>query len=224
MGSKIIVVFDQYAEDYDRWFDADDGKVLFQMEVDALKLLMKDLEKPFLEVGVGTGRFARELGIDFGVDPSTDMLKLAKKRGIKVKKAKGEKLPFQDQSFGAVFLLFTLCFVKGPERVFSEAGRVLKKGGGLIIGIINRDSLWGQLYMKKKAEGHPIYRYARFYSVDGVSKMLEKADVKVEAYSSTLCQPPSENPYKEAVHHELVEGAGFVCILARKTGLGRQDE
>ncbi|MCL4475846.1 MAG: class I SAM-dependent methyltransferase [Nitrospirae bacterium] len=164
------------------------------------------------------------MGIDFGIDPPHIMLERAMKRGINVKKAKGEELPFEDESFGAVFLLFTLCFVKNPPKVLSETKRVLSKGGGLIVGFINRDSLWGQLYMKKKAEGHLIYRYARFYSVDGVSTMLEKAAMKVEAYSSTLCQPPSENPYKEAVHHELVEGAGFVCILARKTGLGRQDE
>ncbi|MCL4475960.1 MAG: class I SAM-dependent methyltransferase, partial [Nitrospirae bacterium] len=57
--------------------------------------------------------------------------------------------------------------MEDPEKVLSEAKRVLDKGGGLIIGFINRDSLWGQLYMKKKAEGHLIYRYARFYSVDG---------------------------------------------------------
>lgn len=216
----VTEAFDHYAEDYDKWFDTEEGKVLFEMEVEAVRLLMKDFEKPFLEIGVGTGRFAEELGIDYGVDPSSHVLEIAERRGIKVRKAKGEYLPFQNQSFGAAFLLLTLCFVEDPEKVLSEAKRVLDKGGGLIVGFINRDSLWGQLYMKKKAEGHPIYRYARFCSVDGVSTMLEKAAMKVEAYSSTLCQPPSENPYKEAVHHELVEGAGFVCIVARKYTLG----
>ncbi|MBI5025481.1 MAG: class I SAM-dependent methyltransferase [Nitrospirae bacterium] len=208
--------FDLYAEDYDRWFDSSEGKVLFEMEVEAVKLLMKDIEKPFLEIGVGTGRFAKELGIEFGIDPSPSVLEIAKKRGIKVKKAKGEKLPFKNESFGTVFLLFTLCFVDDPERVFSEAKRVLKKGGGLIVGIINRESLWGQLYMKKKAEGHPIYRYAHFYSADEVAEMIEKTGLAVEKYSSTLCQPPSETPHKEAVCKGLVEGAGFVCILVRK--------
>lgn len=216
MGSKIIEAFDQYAEDYDKWFDSAEGKVPFEMEAGAVRLLMKGLTKPFLEVGVGTGRFAKELGIDFGIDPSHKVLDIAKRRGIKVEEAKGEKLPFKDESFGAVFLLFTLCFMKNPERVFSEAERVLKRGGGLIIGLINRKSPWGKLYVKKKAEGHPIYKYAKFYSVNEVVKMLKMADMSVEAYSSTLWQPPSDEPNKEDAHNKLIEEAGFICILAKK--------
>lgn len=212
----IAEAFDVCAEDYDRWFDSPQGKVLFEMEVEAVRLLMKDLEKPFLEIGVGTGRFAKKLKIDFGIDPSSKVLEIAKRRKIKVKKARGEKLPFKDKTFGAVFLLFTLCFVEDPEKVFSETRRVLKRDGGLIIGIINRESPWGQLYMKKKTGNHPIYKYARFYSIKDAVKMITKTGMSVHEYSSTLCQPPSETPYKEAAHKGLADGAGFVCILARK--------
>jgi chromate transport protein ChrA len=165
---------------------------------------------------IGTGRFAKELGIDSGIDPSFKSLEIAKKRGIRVKRAKGERLPFKDKSFGAVFMLFTLCFVEDPEKVLFEAQRVLKIGGRLIVGIINRESPWGQLYLKKKANGHPLYGLATFYNIFEVVKMIEKTGMAVEAYSSTLCQPPSEIPYKELVHNELIENAGFVCILARK--------
>lgn len=212
----IAEAFDVCAEDYDRWFDSPQGKVLFEMEVEAVRLLMKDLEKPFLEIGVGTGRFAKKLKIDLGIDPSSKVLEMARTRKIKVKKARGEKLPFKDKTFGAVFLLFTLCFVEDPEKVLSETRRVLKRDGGLIIGIINRESPWGQLYMKKKTGNHPIYKYARFYSIKDAVKMIAKTGMSVHEYSSTLCQPPSETPYNEAAHKGLADGAGFVCILARK--------
>lgn len=211
-----INAFDQYAEDYDKWFDTSEGRVLFEMEVEAVRFLTKGLERPFLEIGVGTGMFAKELGIDSGIDPSAKALGIAKRHGIKVKKARGEKLPFKDESFGGVFLLFTLCFVEEPERVLAESKRVLKRDGGLIVGIINRESRWGRLYMKKREEEHPIYRHAMFYSTDEVIKMVVKEKMKIEGYSSTLCQPPSEKPYKETVHHQVIEGAGFICILARK--------
>ena len=213
---NVTEAFDLYAEDYDNWFDTPEGKVLFEMEVEAVRLLMGDIEKPFLEIGVGTGRFAKELGIDYGIDPSHTVLEIAEKRGIKIKEAKGENLPFKDEFFGGVFILFTLCFVEDPGKVFSEAKRVLKQNGRLIVGIINRESSWGKFYLKKKEAGHPIYRYARFYSVDEIIKMAERAGVEIEAYSSTLFQQPTEMPYEEKARNELVVGAGFICILTRK--------
>ncbi|MEW6600780.1 MAG: methyltransferase domain-containing protein, partial [Nitrospirota bacterium] len=202
-------IFDLYAEDYDKWFDSPDGRVLFEMEVAAVRLLMKDLNKPFLEIGVGTGRFAQELGIDFGIDPSKEVLKIAERRGIKVKAAAGEELPFEDGSFGTVFILFTLCFVKEPDRVLTEAGRVIRHGGRLIIGIINRESKWGEYYLQKKAAGHPIYGHARFYSINEVEEMLEQAGMTVEGYSSTLFQGPSETPSKELACDGVADSAGF---------------
>ena len=75
---NVIETFEEYAEDYDKWFDSPEGKALFKMEVAAVKLLIKNIEKPFLEVGVGTGRFASELGIEVGIDPSARVLEIAK--------------------------------------------------------------------------------------------------------------------------------------------------
>ena len=117
----VVKAFDLYAEDYDRWFDTEEGRVIFEMEVEAVRPLIRDFRYPFIEIGVGSGRFAKELGIDFGIDPSSKLLEIAKSRGINVKKARGEKLPFSDESFGGVFILFTLCFVEIPERVLLES-------------------------------------------------------------------------------------------------------
>lgn len=208
--------FDGFAEDYDRWFDSPQGKILFQIEVGAIRLLMKGLEHPFLEIGVGTGRFAQELGIDFGIDPSAKELEIAEKRGINVENAKGEKLPFKVGSFGSVFIIFTLCFVENPLMVLSEVRRVLKNGGSLVVGLINKDSAWGELYAKKGKEGHPIYRHARFYSFNEVIKMIKSSSLDVEEYSSTLFQSPSDSPYMEYPLKGLISGAGFVCIRSKK--------
>lgn len=210
-------VFDLFVDDYDRWFDTSEGRVLFETEIEAVRLLMRDIERPLLEVGVGTGRFASELGIEFGVDPSVKMLKIAEKRGIKTELASGESLPFKDSTFGGVFILFTLCFVESPETVINEARRVLRSGGRLIIGIISRESPWGQIYLYKKGKGHPIYKHAHFYTPSEMTEMIEKAGMTVEGYSSTLCQSTSERLYRERAHNELMKEAGFVCILARKS-------
>jgi SAM-dependent methyltransferase len=94
-------------------------------------------------------------------------------------------------------ILCTLCFVNEPGMVIAEAKRVLKNGGGLILGIINRESPWGKLYQAKKAEGHPIYQHARFYNINEVETLLHDSELTVDAYSSTLCQPPSDAPHEE---------------------------
>ena len=91
-------IFDTEAERYDAWFDSPDGRVLFENELAAIRLLWRDEFRPALEVGVGTGRFARALGEAFGIDPSAGVLPLAERRGIQVKQARGEALPFPDSS------------------------------------------------------------------------------------------------------------------------------
>lgn len=219
-GSDRVKAFDDYASNYDQWFDSPEGKAVFMAEVEAVSLLTKGLEHPFLEIGVGTGRFAKELGVDFGIDPSVKMLIMAATRGIKTKKAEGEALPFPDDSFGAVFILFTICFVRDPGKVINEAKRVLKRGGGLIIGFINSESPWGEFYAKKQAEGHPIYKHARFFSIDEIVDLISTAGFTYLASSSALTQLPATSQCEDDAYDGIVSNSGFICILARKQGSG----
>lgn len=218
--NNVAEAFSIYAEDYDRWFDDPSGRMLFELEVDAIRLLMKDVIPPFLEIGVGSGRFAAALGIRYGIEPSEALIEIAEKRGVKVEKAFGEKLPFPKGIFGGVFILFTLCFVKEPAIVLSEAKRVLREDGRIIVGIINRESPWGRFYSDKAARGHPIYKLARFYNVAEVTGLIENAGFSIEALSSTLYQQPTGEPFKEPARPGLSGEAGFVCILAIKEHAG----
>ncbi len=74
--------FNELAEAYDSWFD-EEGKLIFATEVRALQSVLASLPEPWLEIGVGSGRFAQVLGIGTGLDPSGKLLEIAKKRGIK---------------------------------------------------------------------------------------------------------------------------------------------
>ncbi|MHA1710607.1 MAG: class I SAM-dependent methyltransferase [Candidatus Freyarchaeota archaeon] len=75
-----------------------------------------------------------------------------------------EFLPIRSECLDYALLIFTICFLKKPMFSLREARRVLKHKGTIIIGFISRDSGWGRLYLKKKAEGHKLYGYANFYS------------------------------------------------------------
>ena len=93
--------------------------------VQALRLLLPSLPKPWLEIGIGSGRFAQALGIETGIDPSTKLVEMAKNRGISTFVRRGEHSLFDEETFGTVFLIVTLCFLDSPLGVLKEANRIL---------------------------------------------------------------------------------------------------
>ena len=101
-------IFNENVEAYEAWYDT--YPEVFQSEVAAIKeQLLKLPENIYgIEVGLGTGRFAKALGIKEGVEPSEEMAKKAMKRGIEIMKGVAEKLPYSDYHFD--FILFVLFF------------------------------------------------------------------------------------------------------------------
>jgi len=189
----------------------------FQLEVACIKLVCQALEQPFLEIGIGTGRFAKALKIEYGIDISAAVLKFAKKRGIVVIRGKGENLPFINDSFGAVFIIVTLCFVDEPLKVLKEASRVLRDNGSIILGLILKESPWASFYKKKGEEGNVFYRIAKFYSFKELKAMIEKAGLKIEDVYSTIFQDPTEDAlHLEPARKGYFKDAGFIVMKLNK--------
>ncbi|MEX2556107.1 MAG: methyltransferase domain-containing protein [Actinomycetota bacterium] len=202
-------------QDYDAWYDSPKGRTLFHVELACLEPMFEGLRRPRLEIGVGTGRFAEALGIEFGIDPSHDALLLARGRGVNVVEATGETLPFADATFGAVLIAFTLCFVRDPERVFAEAHRVLVASGGLVLGELPREGPWARWYARRGAEGDPSFRDAHFLAQEEIQSMLARAGFRLVSIRSSLYQPPGPAAYEaEAPRAGYDPAAGFVAALA----------
>jgi len=216
MSESKIRAFDSLAWAYDSWFEQE-GRLIFALEVEALKQALPLLPRPWIEVGVGSGRFAQALGIDIGLDPSSQLLKIARNRGARVLLGRGEEAPFKDGSFGAIFFIVTLCFVDSPERILSEAARLLKTGGKVILGMVLRESPWGQLYQREKETGHRFYRHATFYSYAEVEMLLMQTGFSIEKVASTLFQNPGKVNHIELPRQGFTADAGFAVILAGKT-------
>lgn len=209
--------FDKIADTYDQWYDSPEGKAIFNAETKCLKRLGGSFAGRWLEVGIGTGRFASNLGIIEGVDPSFGMLKIAAERGIQTTAGRAETLPFPDASFDGVLMALSLCFITAPDRALKECFRILQPAGCLLLGVVPADCPWGESYGKKKAMGHPIYSLADFRSSLEVITITESAGFVLQKSACTLFwkpdSPPETNP---RVDEGVLPGAGFLGLLFSK--------
>ena len=208
--------FDALAEKYDVWYDGK-GKIAFQIELAALRPLLPGLPEPWLEVGVGTGRFAQALGIPKGVDVSGGLLEIARQRGIDVLGADAEELPFRAETFGTVFFLTTWAFLEDRPAVLAECRRILKPGGRVVNAFLDRDGAWGASYAKRAKQGDELFSRARFATLDEVRADFEQAGYRVERVVSTLFLGPEECDRVEEPVEGHRPGASFVALRAIPT-------
>jgi len=204
-----VNIFYKYYKRYDAWYDR--NKFAYLSEIEAIRRVLPKKGRG-LEIGVGTGRFAGALKIESGIDPSKDMLRLARRRGIDAKLACGERLPFKKAVFDYAVIIITICFVNDPKRVLKEAYRVLKKNGRIIMGIVDRDGFLGRFYQKKKSI---FYKNANFFTVKEVTDLLKGAGFTGFSYRQTLSKLPDRVRSMERSRKGFGRG-GFVVISARK--------
>lgn len=206
-------IFDDIADDYDRWYDTPKGEAAFAAERDCLLSAYAGPFSSWLEVGVGTGRFARALGIPMGLDASPGMSAIAARRGVSVTVGAAEQLPLREQSLEGVLVALTLCFVADGLRTLRECRRVLRPGGSLLLGFVPADSAWGRDYIEKAAKGHPVYREARFRTKAETLALAGQAGFVLRGSASTLFWEPRNAPVRPSeVARGVVEEAGF-CAL-----------
>ena len=205
-------LFDRYYKKYDAWYDR--NKFAYLSELEAIKKALPRRGKG-LEIGVGTGRFAHALGIATGIDPSKNMIQIARKRGVDVRQGSGEHLPFKNAVFHYAAIIITICFVKNPEKVLKEARRVLKKNGKIIMGIIDKDSFLGEFYQKKKSV---FYQEANFFNIREITDLLKDTGFSKFSYYQTLYKLPAEIKSVQRLRKGFGKG-GFVVIAGEKMGL-----
>lgn len=205
-----ISVFDQYAKEYDEWFEK--HPAVFESELNALKGYVPKSGNG-LEVGVGTGRFAKALGVQFGVEPAAAMRVIAQSRGVNVVDGVAEKLPHPDGSFDFVLFVTTLCFVRDPLQALKEAHRVLKPEGVIVVSIVDKNSPLGMRYSKSTTNAY--YRFARFIAASDLEIWLNQVGFKELHSSQTLVADPEKLHKPESPKSGYGEG-GFVVFSGTK--------
>ena len=203
--------FDENASAYDAWFE--DHQCFYRSELKAVRNLLPATGSG-IEIGVGTGRFAEPLGIKIGVEPSQSMRAMARERGIDAIDGVAEQLPVASDTFDYVLFVTTLCFLDSLNQAFSEAFRIVKPGGMVVIGFIEKESALGKKYQQRKAES-PFYREARFHTAAEIIDTLEDTGFRDFSFVQTLFSEEGESASVQAVKKGYGEGA-FVVMRATK--------
>lgn len=167
-----------------------------------------------LEIGIGTGRFASSLGIKYGLDPSKPMTKIAKKRGIETILGVAEFLPFKNKKFDLILIVTALAFFKHPEQALRETFRVLKPGGQLVAGILDRESPPGHRIDSEK-EASNYSAGAHFLSATEVLTYLAETGFENLEVCQTLFNQPEKIEQIELPEKGHGKG-GLAVISARK--------
>jgi ubiquinone/menaquinone biosynthesis C-methylase UbiE len=95
-----------------------------------------------LEIGIGSGLnlpfYTREVTRLYGIDPSAELLAMARRRAdsasipVELRREWAEQLPFESGSMDTVVSTWTLCSIPDALRALQEMKRVLKPGGRLL--------------------------------------------------------------------------------------------
>lgn len=193
-----ITVFDRFAREYDHWFV--ENSFAYLSEVESIRRFIPDTGLG-VEIGAGTGRFSIPFGIKIGIEPSEGMAWLAQSRGLFIIRALAEELPFADVTIDYVLMVTVICILTNLPTTIKEIWRVLKPGGRLIIGFIDRESRLCRNYESMK-DSSRFYKWATFYSVSQVMDVL----TAVGFTDFQVCQTLFTNPGDMVTCDPVCEG------------------
>jgi hydroxymethylpyrimidine/phosphomethylpyrimidine kinase len=221
-----ISAFKKAAEKFDAWFDK--NKNIFESEFVAEKKLLPR-PKNAVSIGVGSGLFASQLGIKYGVEPAEDMAKLARKRGIKVKIGTAEDVPYPNEKFDTVLLSTVLSYVHDPQKAVNEAYRILKPGGHVVISFLTREGSYAMLYELAYIRGNhdpeisppqpyplPFLGGAKWLSTDKITDLLCNAGFTDLRYVQTLRRHPKYSNERVETPVEGYKEGDYIVVQGKK--------
>lgn len=199
---------------YDSWYGTTFGAFCHRLEMDALFSLARFRPgETVLDAGCGTGVYLEGLSARgaaaFGLDESAAMLEYVAGKGLGTRLVRGSlaRLPFKDCSFDKVLSVCALEFLDDPLPVFAEFARVMKNGGMLLIGFLNKNSPWARLRREKATDPESVWHGARFYGLGEIGRLAGRLDLRLRGVKGAVHFPPDAEG-RDAGELESLENAG----------------
>jgi SAM-dependent methyltransferase len=212
--------YDDIARWYEGWRPA-----VTPDELDALRRLLGPGSGRCLDIGCGNGvstAVVAELGwTAVGVDVSTELLELARGRGLAVQEGAAEALPFEDATFDAAVSVWTHTDIEDFSAALREAARVLRPGAPFVY-VGGHPCFVGPHSLFVGAEGvpelHPGYRPARRYddsapgvaNPDGVRRRVGGMHLPLDDFLDAF----TDAPLRLERFEELGEGRDYPYLVA----------
>lgn len=196
-----------------------------------------DLQCPasctFLEIGCGTGNYAGALHAAtgapaWGIDPSLEMLAVARSRWpqVRFEQGAGEALPLADEEVDLAYSVDVAHHLADPPACFAEAWRVLRPGGRLCT-VTDSDRIiatraplavyWPETVAVEQRRYHAIDRLESWLVQAGFTGVA--AEEVEHAYALTSLEPYRERAFSAL---RLIDDEAFARGLARlETDLAR---
>ncbi len=216
------IVFDKFYEDYDEWYSTKIGNFVDELETGVLfELLKPKKDMKVLDLGCGTGNMSFKLlekGCQVtGIDISKKMLEQARAKNTENKisflEMNGTNMDFEDNHFDAAVSMTAFEFIRNPREVYEELKRVVKPGGTIVLGTIQKGGSWEKMYSSHICKG-TAYELADFKTKEDLVYLDKDNVVEVK---EALYIPPGleENSYtmeSEKSYKKQEEVGGFLCV------------
>lgn len=165
--------YDEQVKEYDSYCH----DVIFGMSYEYVKS-----DEKLLDLGIGTGlasiKFSK-VGLKvYGLDIDEDMLNISRAKSfteeLKLHNLSTGKIPYDDNAFNHIICCGVLHFIGDLDNIFSEAARVIQKGG-IFAFTFSPDTIAKEHDKQMTAWGVPIYKH----SPDYITRLLDTNGMKL---------------------------------------------